>query len=319
MAVRLFVSYSHKDKALCEKLSTHLSNLRNQGIIQTWYDGDILPGTAWEEQIITQLATADIILLLISADFLASSFCFDREMQQALARHEAGQARVLPVILRPVDWSGAPFAKLQVLPSEAKAVTLWGSLDLAFADVVKGIRRAIDDLLTMREASANKSAEPAKNAAVAPQRAQQVPEVSRIQQNSRWTEEQLKKLQARSSAITRGLQDLQESKTRGRIDEGRYLALKADLDQEYTTLLGQVREKLADLDQELDAIMLEAALLRDAGLEDPAREQRLLARLAQVAQRRGLARPLVEMLSRQQGSLVFWLIEVGIQLVRLPG
>ena len=90
--------------------------------------------------------TARIILLLISAHFMASPFCRDIEMQEAIARHQARQARVIPILLRPTDWQDAPFAKLQVLPSHAKPVSRWPTHDDAFADVIKGIRRAIDDL-----------------------------------------------------------------------------------------------------------------------------------------------------------------------------
>src|SRR5947207_5892526 len=89
---------------------------------------------------------SQIILLLISAHFMNSSFCQDIEMQEALARHQARQARVIPILLRPTDWQDAPFAKLQVLPSHAKPVSRWPTHDDAFADVIKGIRRAIEDL-----------------------------------------------------------------------------------------------------------------------------------------------------------------------------
>src|SRR5947207_780818 len=89
MPINIFISYSHKDKKLREKLDAHLSNLRNQGLINAWHDGNITPGTEWEQQVIEQLTTAQIILLLISADFLASTFCTSIELKQALARHDA--------------------------------------------------------------------------------------------------------------------------------------------------------------------------------------------------------------------------------------
>ena len=118
MALDIFISYSHKDEALREELYAHLSILRHQGIINDWFDGDIAPGIEWESQILTRLNNAQIILLLISADFLASKFCYGIELRQAIERHKANQARVLPIILRPVDWEGAPFAILQVLPMQ---------------------------------------------------------------------------------------------------------------------------------------------------------------------------------------------------------
>ena len=147
MPFSVFISYSHRDRALYKELETHLSNLRRQNVIASWYDGDISPGSEWKAQIIEHLNSDQIVLLLISADFMASDFCYSIEMTQAIARQDANQARVIPIILRPTDWKGAPFAKLQVLPTGGKAVTRWPTHDDAFEDVVKGIRKAIEDLI----------------------------------------------------------------------------------------------------------------------------------------------------------------------------
>jgi hypothetical protein len=146
MKVDLFISYSHKDQELREELATHLSTLRNLGIINDWFDGDIIEGTEWEKQLIDRLNVAQIILLLVSPNFIASKFCYNIEMKRALARHDANQARVIPIILRPTDWEGTPFAKLKALPTDGKPVVLWGTHDEAFLDVVKGIKRTIKDL-----------------------------------------------------------------------------------------------------------------------------------------------------------------------------
>lgn len=148
MPLSVFISYSHQDRAFRMELETHLSNLRRQNVITSWYDGDISPGSEWESQISEHLNTNQIILLLISADFMASDFCYSIEMIQAITRHDANKARVIPIILRPTDWKGAPFAKLKVLPTDGKAVTRWSTHDDAFEDIVRGIREAIDDLVT---------------------------------------------------------------------------------------------------------------------------------------------------------------------------
>ena len=87
MPFSVFISYAHRDRAFCQELETHLSNLRRQNVIASWYDGDISPGTEWNSQIIEHLNTDHIILLLISADFMASDFCYSIEMTQAIARH----------------------------------------------------------------------------------------------------------------------------------------------------------------------------------------------------------------------------------------
>jgi hypothetical protein len=92
------------------------------------------------------LNSAQIILLLISDDFMASDFCYSIEMTSAIDRHDANQARVIPIILRPVDWTGAPFEKIKALPPCGKPVTDWPNQDNAFVDIVRGIRKAINDL-----------------------------------------------------------------------------------------------------------------------------------------------------------------------------
>lgn len=144
--IEVFFSYSHRDEALRDELAKHLSILKQQGIIDVWYDREVTAGSEWESTISSHLNSADVILLLISADFLASQYCYDIELRRVLERHSAKEARVIPIILRPVDWSGALFSKLQALPRNSKAITTWTNQDEAFTDVAQGIRRAIEDL-----------------------------------------------------------------------------------------------------------------------------------------------------------------------------
>jgi tetratricopeptide (TPR) repeat protein len=146
IALSIFFSYAHEDETLRDELRKQLSVLRWQGIISEWYDRNIQAGNEWEHEIHAHLATAQIILLLISPDFLASRYCYSIEMMRALERHLAGEARVIPIILRPVDWEGAPFSKLEMLPTDAHPVTSWSNRDAALLNVAKGIRKAIEDL-----------------------------------------------------------------------------------------------------------------------------------------------------------------------------
>ncbi|MET0063033.1 MAG: toll/interleukin-1 receptor domain-containing protein [Candidatus Thiodiazotropha endolucinida] len=142
----VFMSYSHTDEALRDELEKHLAGLRRQGVISTWHDRRIGPGEELHGQISAQLDTADIILLLVSADFLASDYCYDVEMKRAMERHEQGNARVIPVILRPCHWQGAPFSKLMAVPTDAKPVVKHASLDDGFLEVARAIRQAIESL-----------------------------------------------------------------------------------------------------------------------------------------------------------------------------
>ncbi len=143
MALEVFYSYSHKDEALRDELEKHLALLKRQGLIANWHDRRIGAGDEWRDQIGAYVRSAHIILLLISADFLASDYCYDVEMKLALERHAAHEAVVIPIILRPVDWSGAPFAHLQALPRDAKPLTAWSDRDEAFVDIARGIRELV--------------------------------------------------------------------------------------------------------------------------------------------------------------------------------
>jgi hypothetical protein len=101
----------------------------------------------WKDKIDSHLANAHLILLLVSSDFLASDYCYDMEMGRALERHKAGEAKVIPIILRPCKWQNAPFSFLQVLPKDAKPVSQWKNRDMAFLNIVEGIEKATMELL----------------------------------------------------------------------------------------------------------------------------------------------------------------------------
>jgi len=145
-AIRLFYSYSHKDEKLREQLVNHLSLLKRRGVISNWFDRRIGAGTEWKDQIDRNIELAQIILLLVSPDFLASHYCYDIEMTCAMQRHKNKEARVIPVILRPCDWPDAPFGVLQALPKDAKPVTTWSNRDEAWLDISQGIRLACQEI-----------------------------------------------------------------------------------------------------------------------------------------------------------------------------
>ena len=149
-AIKLFCSYSHRDEPLRDELAKHLKPIERQGLVRSWHDREIGAGDLWKEAIDRNLQEADVILLLISADFLASDYCFDIEMKNALERHAAGDALVIPVILRPVDWRATPFGKLQALPKDGKPVTTFENLDSAMEQIAQGIRKAINGLQEVR-------------------------------------------------------------------------------------------------------------------------------------------------------------------------
>jgi tetratricopeptide (TPR) repeat protein len=159
-AVEVFCSYAHEDEEWLRLMETHLSLLKRQGLIAFWHDRLISPGVDWTESIDTHLERASVILFFISADFLASDYCYGIEMKRALERQEAGEARVIPILVRSVDWQTAPFAHLNALPTNAKPLTTWSDRDTALADVTAGIRRVIGELPQMA-VSAPRAALPA--------------------------------------------------------------------------------------------------------------------------------------------------------------
>lgn len=146
MVARLFFSYSHKDEALRDQLEVHLSMLKREGLLETWHDRRIIAGSELDSAIYAELDQVEVVLFLVSPDFLASNYCYDGEASYAMQRHEQGLARVIPVILRPCDWHRAPFGKLLATPTDGKPITKWPDQDDAFLDVVRAIRRAVEEL-----------------------------------------------------------------------------------------------------------------------------------------------------------------------------
>ncbi|MBA2396750.1 MAG: tetratricopeptide repeat protein [Ktedonobacteraceae bacterium] len=155
--LNIFCCYARADGELLDKLTTHLMPLQRLGLITIWHDKDIGAGREWEEEINKRLNTAQIILLLISPDFMASEYCYSKEMHRAMQRHEQNEVSVIPIILRPTYWKGAPFEKLQMLPDSARAVTIWPNEDEALYNVTERISNVVNDLIiktTLSEAKA---------------------------------------------------------------------------------------------------------------------------------------------------------------------
>jgi len=142
--VKAFISYSHKDEALRNELESHLAMLRRSGVIETWNDRRIVAGTEFDSEIDAHLESSQLILMLISADFLSSNYCYDIEMGRAMQKHSEGSAVVIPVILRPCDWHSSPFKNIMATPTDAKPVTMFGNQDEAFTNVAKDVRRAAE-------------------------------------------------------------------------------------------------------------------------------------------------------------------------------
>lgn len=165
----IFFSYSHKDEPLRNELEAHLALLKHEGLIDSWHDRRIIAGDEIDGSIFAKLEAADIILLLISSDFINSQYCYSREMIRAMERHDAGEAKIIPVILRHCDWTNAPFGKLMAAPRDGRPVCSWPDRDEAFTDIAIQVRRVVERVSTkiQRQKVSNPSAVTASSAVAA--------------------------------------------------------------------------------------------------------------------------------------------------------
>jgi hypothetical protein len=184
----VFFSYSHADEGLRDQLEKQLSILKRQGVIETWHDRRIGAGQDFGRAIDDHVESDDIILLLVSSDFLASDYCYEIEMKRAMERHAADDAIVIPVILRPCEWMEAPFGKLMGVPTDGKAITLWPDRDQAMLEVAKAIRAAANRA-NLDAGRPNDAASPAHPALATPPAARQLPRSSNLRVAKRFTEQ----------------------------------------------------------------------------------------------------------------------------------
>lgn len=142
--MRAFISYSHKDRAVLDRLHTHLAPLRYEGLIEAWFDRQILAGGKIDAEVDRELESCDLFLMLVSPDFLASDYCVNREMKRALERHREGKAHVVPIIVEHCDWLSSPLHELKALPRDGKPISEWTNQNRAYLDIVKELRRILE-------------------------------------------------------------------------------------------------------------------------------------------------------------------------------
>jgi hypothetical protein len=144
--IKVFISYAHQDQQFVEQLESHLSVLKRDGLITTWTDRKISAGEEWSDAISEALRNSQIILVLVSADYLANSYIWEKELVDAFKRAETGDALILPIILRPTDWESTPLSLWQALPRGGRPVVAFRSTDEAWLDVARTVRRLIEDV-----------------------------------------------------------------------------------------------------------------------------------------------------------------------------
>ncbi len=243
MSIEVFFSYSHKDEELRDEMAKHLTILKRQGVITTWHDREISAGTEWAGAIDDHMNTAQVILLLISPDFLASDYCWDIELKRAMERHEAREARVIPVILRPVDnWYEAPFGKLQAFPTNGKPVTTWANRDEAFANVAQAIRKAVQELATT---TPKPSSSPVLASVVAKESTGLTPT------QRRRLEGKLKELQEQDDFLNQKIQHLKKSKNINDLSPEQSFRVEKQI-EEAEAEREQLGEQMEDLENKIE-------------------------------------------------------------------
>src|SRR5688572_19812716 len=142
-APRVFISYAHEDESFRDELVKHLRLLERDGLIDIWHDRKIRPGTDWSRAIHDNLGSAAIFILLISADFIDSDYCYGLEMEAALRAAERGTAQVVPILIRHAAFQSAPFARFQMLPRDCVPVVDWTPREKAWAAIAADIRELV--------------------------------------------------------------------------------------------------------------------------------------------------------------------------------
>lgn len=141
--MKAFISYSHKDHHWLEKFHIHLAHLRRDGKLDSWTDEQIPTGSKIDNAISGELTRSQIFFALLSPDYIASSYCYDREFKKALELHDEGKITIIPIVLEPCDWLNTPFSDFKALPRDGKPVSAWENANNAFLDIVQNIRSLV--------------------------------------------------------------------------------------------------------------------------------------------------------------------------------
>lgn len=147
----IFIAYSHEDLTYKNEFKKFLRPMLREEHISVWDDYDIEAGQEWDAKIKERLYGAGIILLLVSADSLASDYFYGKEVKVSIERHARGEAVVIPIILRHCDWENTPLGGLEALPEKGRPVVEWTTRDQAWQDVVSRLRRVVENVEKQRE------------------------------------------------------------------------------------------------------------------------------------------------------------------------
>ncbi len=153
--MKTFISYSHKDEPYLEKLIVHLAQLKREQLIESWSDQEIHAGAALANTINESLQTSDLFIALLTPDYIASNYCYEKEFENAMAMERNNTLKIVPVIVRPCEWLNTPFKNFKALPKDGKAITLWQNEDTAFLDVTTQLRNLLSNKIEAKHLAAD--------------------------------------------------------------------------------------------------------------------------------------------------------------------
>jgi hypothetical protein len=141
---KAFISYSHIDERVLERLHVHMAVLKRDGKISSWYDKEILAGGNLDANISSTLNDSDIFLAIVSPDYLNSQYCYEKEFQEALKMQERSEIIIVPIIAEPCDWKSSPFGKMKAIPKDGKPISEWTNENNAYLNIIDELRRLLD-------------------------------------------------------------------------------------------------------------------------------------------------------------------------------
>ncbi len=154
--LKLFISYSHEDNKeenpYIKEFKKHITPLKTNGLIEDWYDREILPGKNFEDEIEKNIEKADIICLFISSNFISSPAC-QKEKKKAFELRKKKGIQVIPIIISPCAWQDdfGKYSKTLALPTDAKPVIKFDNRDDAWVDIYNGLKKIIEQEIMIRK------------------------------------------------------------------------------------------------------------------------------------------------------------------------
>lgn len=141
--MKAFISYSHKDELMLQRLHVHLAHIKREDILKTWTDEEISAGSDLNDSISSNLGGSQLFIALLSPDYIASNYSYDKEFQKAIEMEQNGQLIIIPLIIEPCDWKNTPFSSYKALPKDGKPIVEWQNINTAFLDVTTNLRKLL--------------------------------------------------------------------------------------------------------------------------------------------------------------------------------